>query len=104
MAKAVKEKDSRQFIKRKSYLKKIARGNGSRRASAEYLKYGDIPKSDVYEGTATYRSGSYDPNSVTKEIYSVAVARGHGKGHFRHRGKLYSHNKSSGGSIVEIQV
>ena len=86
----------------KSYLNKIAGRTG--RASAEYLKYGDIPKSDVYEGTATYRSGSYDPNSVTKEIYSVAVARGHGKGHFRHRGKLYSHNKSSGGSIVEIQV
>ena len=87
--------------KRKSYLKSMA--SKTSRPMGQYMKYGDIDPRIVHEGIATYRDTDYAP-TTNINFYSVAVARGEGKAYFRHGGKLYTHNATSGGSIEEIPV
>ena len=87
--------------KRRSRLSRISQAGRSR---GEYLKYGDIPRNQIHEGIATYRGTDYDPEVISKENYSVVVARGEHKAYFRHNNKLYTHDEVNGGSIQEITV
>tara|TARA_Y100001970_G_C13753136_1_gene611992 strand:+ start:219 stop:527 length:309 start_codon:yes stop_codon:yes gene_type:complete len=76
----------KKYGKFKNMLNKVS----GRPASAEYMKYKDLSKSDVHEGDATYRGVTKTDSSGTNITqYRTNVLRGHSKNYFRFQGDLY---------------
>ena len=102
MAKS-KEKKSRQ-----GKLKSLAKSgfqSPTGNVHGKYMKYGDLNPSDVHEGDVTYRGITYqDRPSTSRNVYSMNVKRGHGKGYFRFQGKLYKHTNRFGTTYEEVKV
>ena len=90
---------------KKSYLNKIAGQGQGNRSFAQYMKYGDIPESDVFTGTASLSGHDFtDSPSTNQAHYSRAVKTGHGKSYYRFQGKLYKTTNSSGTTYAEVKV
>ena len=91
---------------RRGRLRSMAKSGG--RAGSDYMKYGDVPRSQVHEGDATYRDSTL-PDTGPLLSYSVNVSRGHGKNYFIWKGTvgagpgLYK-SESGGGSPAKVQV
>jgi len=107
MAKDKKEKKykSKGGPSRRRYLNRIAKsGNGDTRG--EYSKYGDIDPKDVHQDKiATYRGEDVSEEAGgTRQQFSIAVKRGHGKDYFRFSNRLWHITNSYGTNYEEVQV